>query len=76
MVEKEVVCPRCGTRMTYRIEAELGNGNGRTVYYYYRCPRCGYRLQDLVVRVKRNNGSPMMVVITSYARYARRMPRQ
>lgn len=53
---REVVCPRCGTRMEYRVEVELGNGIQRRSTYYYRCPRCGYRILDLVVTVKRDNG--------------------
>ncbi len=48
-------CPRCGTVMEYRVEIELGDGVRRIVYYY-RCPRCGYRLQDLVLTVSRRNG--------------------
>ncbi len=52
----EVSCPRCGTRMEYRVEIELGNGVYRRATYYYRCPRCGYRVQDLVVTLRRSNG--------------------
>ncbi len=58
----EVVCPKCGTRMEYRVEVELGDGAYRRAVYYYRCPRCGYRAQDLVMVVKRNNGKLVVEV--------------
>jgi DNA-directed RNA polymerase subunit RPC12/RpoP len=43
--------------MEYRVEIELGNGTSRRATYYYRCPRCGYRVQDLVLTVKRSDGT-------------------
>ena len=62
----EVVCPRCGTRMEYRVEVELGNGVQRKSTYYYRCPRCGYRILDLVVTVRRSDGR-VRIEVTEYA---------
>ncbi len=48
--------------MVYRAEITIGNGNGSVVEYYYRCPRCGYRLHDLTVRLAKNgNGSLVLV---------------
>jgi C4-type Zn-finger protein len=47
--EKTRLCPRCGVAMEYRVESEnLSNGTRRVVYYY-RCPRCGYKMYDAVV---------------------------
>ena len=57
-----VPCPRCGTRMEYWVEIEVDGSDGRRVKYYYRCPRCGYRINDAVVRVKRSNGSIAITV--------------
>ncbi len=51
--DRFVVCPRCGSRMMYMIEVEMGNS--RTVNYYYRCPVCGYKLVDLRIVVRRSD---------------------
>ena len=59
---KEVVCPRCRTRMEYRVEIEFTSNGGRVIRYYYWCPRCGYRLNDLIVTVGRNSGKVRIVV--------------
>jgi DNA-directed RNA polymerase subunit RPC12/RpoP len=53
--------------MEYRVEVELGNGMYRRATYYYRCPRCGYRVQDLVVVMRRSDGK---LVIESEERVA------
>ncbi len=58
----EIVCPRCKTRMEYRLEIELGDGNYRKLIYYYRCPRCGYRVHDMLLNIKRNNGQLVVEV--------------
>ena len=55
-VEREVACPRCRTRMEYRVEIEFKENGGRIIRYYYWCPRCGYRLNDLVVYVSKDGG--------------------
>ncbi len=51
MPEKRVICPRCGNPMAYFIEIE--GGNSKRLRYYYKCPVCGYRLDDLVLSVRR-----------------------
>lgn len=51
-----VACPKCGTPMEYWVEIELGSDGSKKIKYYYKCPRCGYRLNDAVVIVKRENG--------------------
>jgi DNA-directed RNA polymerase subunit RPC12/RpoP len=53
---QEVSCPRCGNRMELWVEVELKNGNGRRIRYYYKCPRCLNRLEDLTVSIERKNG--------------------
>ena len=56
MARERVLCPRCGSQMVYLIDIE--GGNSRKIHYYYRCPLCGYRLDDLYVIVRRgSNGS-------------------
>ncbi len=67
----EVVCPRCRTRMEYRLEIEFRENGGRIIRYYYWCPRCGYRLNDLVVNVSKN-GSNVKVVVEQYIVVRRR----
>ena len=47
--------------MEYRVEIEFRNG-GRIVRYYYWCPRCGYRVSDLVVNVGKNGGKVRIVL--------------
>ncbi len=56
MAERAVACPRCGVRMEYWVEMELGSDGTKRIKYYYRCPRCGYRLMDAVITVKRVDG--------------------
>lgn len=53
---KRLPCPRCGTRMEYWVEIELGSNGSRRIKYYYKCPRCGYRVNDIVIVVRRENG--------------------
>ncbi len=52
---KRVACPRCGTPMEFWVEIEYVEGAKR-IKYYYKCPRCGYRLQDAVITLRRSNG--------------------
>jgi len=42
--------------MEYWVEIELSDGHKR-IKYYYKCPRCGYRLQDETIVVRRNGAS-------------------
>ncbi len=53
MPEKRVICPRCGNLMVYMIEIE--GGNSKRLKYYYKCPVCGYKLDDLVLSVRRGD---------------------
>ena len=62
MAVAEMACPRCGTRLEYWIEKELGNGGMRRITYYYRCPRRLYRLIDATIVVKRGNGSNTRII--------------
>ena len=68
----KMVCPRCGTVMVYRAEITIGNGDGSVVEYYYRCPRCGYRLHDLTVRLARNRSGGLVLVARINRRANRR----
>ncbi len=60
-------CPRCFTRLEYRMEIEIGDGSRRVVRYYYRCPRCGYRIPDSEIIVKKN-GSKVLLQLSEYVR--------
>ncbi len=64
--ERRMPCPRCGTPMEYWVEIELGDGY-KKIKYYYKCPRCGYRLQDEIIVVRRN-GSNIIVEREEYRR--------
>ena len=57
---KRMTCPRCGTSMEHWVEIEIANG-GKQIKYYYKCPRCSYRVNDLVLSIKRQNGA---IVVT------------
>lgn len=62
-IRSRLLCPRCGTNLEYMAEAEnVGNGS-RTITYFYRCPRCGYRLDDELLVVKKNAASIMVKVV-------------
>ncbi len=52
---KRVACPRCGTPMEFWVEIEYVE-DAKRIKYYYKCPRCGYRLQDAVITLRRSNG--------------------
>ncbi|HEU97562.1 MAG TPA: hypothetical protein ENO36_01740 [Fervidicoccus fontis] len=52
-----VICPKCHTAMEFSMETEsFGNGI-KKVSTFYKCPVCGYRIQDMVIEVNRYNGS-------------------
>lgn len=76
MTVVEMACPRCRTKLEYRIEIELGNGDMRRIIYYYRCPRCLYRLTDATVVVRKNNGSKRLVIELIEALRSRRLVRE
>ncbi len=68
MADDTMLCPRCGVVMELRRESErLSDGKTR-VSFYYKCRRCGYRLQDATILVRRN-GAGLELRITEY-RYA------
>ena len=65
MMDDTVLCPRCGVVMELRRESErLSDGRTR-VSFYYKCRRCGYRLQDATIFVKKN-GAGLELKITEY----------
>lgn len=72
----EMTCPRCRTRLEFRIEIELGNGDMRRIIYYYKCPRCLYRLIDATIVVKRGNGGDGLVIELIEALRSRRHARE
>jgi len=66
-------CPRCRTRLEYRMEAEIGDGSRRVIRYYYRCPRCGYRIYDSVIVVKKNGSKTILELTEPIYAVARRI---
>ena len=76
MAVVEMACPRCGTRLEFWIEKELGNGNMRRITYYYKCPRCLYRLIDATIVIKRGNGGNGLVIELIEALRSRRHARE
>jgi C4-type Zn-finger protein len=48
--------------MEYRVEIEFSSNGGRIIRYYYWCPRCGYRLNDMVITVGRDSGKVRIVL--------------
>ncbi len=69
-VNGEVVCPRCGTRMEYRVEIEFGENGAKRIRYYYRCPRCGYRENDLVLMIRRDGAGKIVIEKEEYIKVA------
>ncbi len=64
--DHQVVCPRCGSKMMYIIEAE--GSNKRRIRYYYRCPVCGYKLEDLAVSIEHNGAGVVIEVLETRRR--------
>ncbi len=61
-MKSRLLCPRCGTNLEYMAEAEYVDGS-RTIIYFYRCPRCSYRIDDEVLVVKRNGSEILIKVV-------------
>jgi len=76
MAAIEMACPRCRTRLEFRIEIELGNGDMRRIIYYYKCPRCLYRLTDATIVVRKNNSNKGLVLELIEAVGSRRVVRE
>ena len=67
-----VLCPRCGVVMDLHVESERLSDGTRRIVYYYRCRRCGYRLQDLEILVRKNGkGLELRTVEYVYKKAAR-----
>jgi len=68
------LCPRCGVAMEYRVESESLSDGTRRVVYYYRCPRCGYKIYDAVMLFRRVDGE-LRVKVAEYKWSERRSRR-
>ncbi len=53
----DMECPRCGGQMIYRMESESYNKRKRQITSYYKCPVCGYRIDDQKIVLEGINGS-------------------
>jgi len=62
-IKSKLLCPRCGTNLEYMAEAETTGNGYKTITYFYRCPRCGYRLDDELLVVRRMSSSIIVRVI-------------
>ncbi len=71
MKSGEVACYRCGTRMEHWAEVEHDGAISRK-YYYYKCPRCGYRLGDLTVKIQKQKGKGVVLSVEEYIVVKRR----
>jgi transcriptional regulator NrdR family protein len=55
------LCPICKTPMVYIQETERA-GDERRIVRYYKCPACGTRVIDEVLKVRRVNGSIVILI--------------
>lgn len=60
-MSKPVLCPRCKAPMAYIQEIERV-GDERRITRYYKCPACGTKILDEVIRIYRVNGSVVIMV--------------
>lgn len=60
-MSKPVLCPRCKAPMAYIQEIERV-GDERRITRYYKCPACGTKILDEVIRIHRVNGSVVIMV--------------
>ena len=58
---KEVLCPKCGIRMEFMAETE-SNTEGREVRYYYRCPACGTKINETILKILKRDSSVIIKV--------------
>jgi len=56
-----IVCPRCHNIMVYQMEAEI-SGAQKTLRRYYRCPVCGFRINDMSALSHNGDGRIRIVV--------------
>ncbi|KSW12261.1 hypothetical protein CF15_05790 [Pyrodictium occultum] len=52
--------------MEYRVEIEFGSDGAKRIRYYYRCPRCGYRLPDMTIIVRPGSNGGMVIETEEY----------
>ncbi len=71
MKNNEVVCYKCGTKMEHWAEVEH-NGAISRKHYYYKCPRCGYRLGDLTIKIERREDRGIVLSLEEYIVVKRR----
>ncbi len=62
-------CPRCGHEMDYRKETETFDRNYKAIQTYYKCPICGYRINDQYITLSGVNGSLRISVRTTVRMY-------
>jgi len=55
------ICPICKTPMAYIQESEAIGGEKRLTRYY-KCPACGAKIVDEVLRVVRVNGEVRIII--------------
>jgi len=55
------LCPHCKIPMVYVQEVER-SGTERRIVRYYKCPLCGLRQLDEVMKIVRTNGSVEIII--------------
>jgi DNA-directed RNA polymerase subunit RPC12/RpoP len=59
---KEVLCPKCGIRMEFMAETE-SNSDGREVRYFYRCPACGTKINESIMKILKKDSAVIIKVL-------------
>ena len=68
MPKSVVLCPNCKVPMVYVQEVERV-GNERRIVRYYKCPACGAKIMDEVLKIIRVNGSVKLIAEQAPARF-------
>ncbi len=55
-------CPKCRVPMMFFMQVDLLSDGTERVTYYYRCQRCGLKMEDaMVIITKEKNGVKLKV---------------
>ncbi len=69
MRKATLICPRCGINLEYMAETENTSDGLKRITYFYRCPRCGYRVDDEVLLLEHNANSLKIRVVKRRLKY-------
>ncbi len=55
-------CPKCKVPMLFFMQVDLLSDGTERITYYYRCPRCGMKIDDaMIVVTKEKDGLKLKV---------------